>query len=135
MVYLSYHYFPFLCIEFLIAFYISVFVSWFQVVEAETASKIDEFIDKLKALQRCEKNFTFIVEDITGNSFVENPFAPSEDPSTVIEHFTRTQEQNRKLGIYDEEATVQEEKDSNDKKEETSEGLLDLKLERWCIFP
>ena len=77
-------------------------------MDQETASKIDQFIEKLKAFQRAEQEFTFIIEDISGNSFVQNPFAPDEDPNTVIEHLTRSQEQNRKLGIYDDEMSAKE---------------------------
>ena len=77
------------------------------------------------------------MEDITGNSFIENPFAPNEDPATVVKYFTRSQEQDRKLGIYEEEATVQDEKDSKEnEKEVKEEGSLVFKYKIWifCAF-
>jgi len=80
-----------------------------RIIDPETASKIDEFISKLEACQRCERDFTFIVEDITGNSFIENRFAPAEDSGTVVEYFTRSQEEDVKLGIYSEEGSMKDE--------------------------
>ena len=49
------------------------------------------------------------MEDITGNSFIENRFAPAEDSGTVVEYFTRSQEEDEKLGVYREECSMQDE--------------------------
>ncbi|KAJ8980166.1 hypothetical protein NQ317_011410 [Molorchus minor] len=55
----------------------------------EAALQIDEFIKKLKQLKELEKPFTVILEDISGNSFVENLNAPKVDENykTHIPHF------------------------------------------------
>jgi len=42
-----------------------------------------------------------IVEDPTGNSFIENPAAPAMDPLLHTVFFNRTSEQNAALGISD----------------------------------
>ena len=49
--------------------------------------------------------FTFVIDDPSGNSFIQNPFAPAKDPFVVTERYTRTKEQDEKLGMYQEEKT------------------------------
>ncbi|KAK2191627.1 hypothetical protein NP493_50g05108 [Ridgeia piscesae] len=71
--------------------------------DAETAAKVDVFILKLQHLKTLEKPFDIILDDPTGNSFVENPNAPRKDEGTTILHYTRSKEQNTFLGISEEE--------------------------------
>ncbi|XP_014262367.1 zinc finger protein ZPR1 [Cimex lectularius] len=71
-----------------------------QIQHPEDAAKIDEFINVLKQLQKVEQPFKLIVEDISGNSFVENRFSPAADPNCKIEKFKRNQEQDNILGIF-----------------------------------
>lgn len=71
-----------------------------RIQHPEAAAQIDEFADKLKQLKDMTKPFTITLEDISGNSFVENPFAPNPDPSLSISHFRRSKEQNHLLGIF-----------------------------------
>ncbi len=40
-----------------------------------------------------------IVDDPTGNSFVENKMAPVPNPNLCVEHYTRTAQQDSELGI------------------------------------
>ncbi|KAD7477126.1 hypothetical protein E3N88_00262 [Mikania micrantha] len=68
-------------------------------VDPQTAEAIDQFILKLKACATGDSSFTFILDDPAGNSFVENPFAPSLDPSLNIEFYERTHEQDASLGF------------------------------------
>ncbi|XP_074072836.1 zinc finger protein ZPR1 isoform X1 [Macrotis lagotis] len=67
------------------------------------AGKIDEFIAKLKKLKRVESPFTFIIDDPSGNSFVENPHAPRKDDALLITHYTRTPQQGDMLGLKTED--------------------------------
>jgi len=60
-----------------------------------------EFADKLKHLKTVEKPFHFIIEDASGNSFIENPYHPEKDLQLVSSYFPRTAEQNRMLGLPD----------------------------------
>ncbi|KAK9030104.1 hypothetical protein V6N11_031535 [Hibiscus sabdariffa] len=66
--------------------------------DPQTAEAIDQFLLKLKACATGESPFTFILDDPAGNSFIENPFAPSPDPSLSIRFYDRTPEQQASLG-------------------------------------
>lgn len=66
----------------------------------EVAKQIELFISKLKALKDVDEPFSIIFEDISGNTFVQNPNAPHKDENCVVHYFTRTIQQNHILGIY-----------------------------------
>ncbi|XP_061381702.1 zinc finger protein ZPR1 isoform X1 [Danaus plexippus] len=68
----------------------------------EHAEQIDQFVAKLEELRSLQKTWTLIIEDITGNCFVENPEAPKKDPGCVRTDFKRSKEDDIKLGIYTE---------------------------------
>ncbi|KAJ4965823.1 hypothetical protein NE237_017672 [Protea cynaroides] len=68
-------------------------------VVPETAEALDQFLMKLKSCATGEIPFTFILDDPAGNSFIENPFAPSLDPSLTIKFYERTPEQQEALGF------------------------------------
>ncbi|XP_017042054.1 zinc finger protein ZPR1 [Drosophila ficusphila] len=67
----------------------------------EAAASIDAYIERLQLLKEVTTPFRLILEDISGNSFIENPLAPASDPQLKTSHFTRTQEQNEQLGLYE----------------------------------
>ncbi|KAB8392298.1 hypothetical protein FH972_024813 [Carpinus fangiana] len=67
-------------------------------VNPQTAEAIDQFLLKLKACATGDSSFTFILDDPAGNSFIENPFSPSLDPSLIIKFYERTPEQQASLG-------------------------------------
>ncbi|BES94509.1 Zinc finger protein [Nesidiocoris tenuis] len=69
----------------------------------EAAILIDDFVKKLEDLKLVSEPFTIIFEDISGNSFVENPYAPKADPHCKKELFHRTAEQDHLLGIFSRE--------------------------------
>ncbi|XP_036717039.1 zinc finger protein ZPR1 isoform X2 [Balaenoptera musculus] len=71
--------------------------------EEAMAERIDEFIVKLKELKQVASPFTLIIDDPSGNSFVENPYAPRKDDALVITHYNRTLQQEEKLGLQAEE--------------------------------
>jgi zinc finger protein len=50
-------------------------------------------------LKKLEASFTIIVDDPSGNSFVENPNAPRKDEQITILHYKRTKEQAEALGF------------------------------------
>uniref|UniRef100_A0A8C8IL05 Zinc finger protein ZPR1 n=1 Tax=Oncorhynchus tshawytscha TaxID=74940 RepID=A0A8C8IL05_ONCTS len=52
-----------------------------------------------------------VIDDPSGNSFVENPFAPQKDEALSVSHYKRTPQQDAQLGI---KAEDEEEKPSND---------------------
>ncbi|KAL8490427.1 hypothetical protein ACS0TY_025585 [Phlomoides rotata] len=67
-------------------------------VDPQTAEALDEFLIKLRACATGESHFTFILDDPSGNSFIENPCAPSPDPTLTIKSYERTPEQQAALG-------------------------------------
>ncbi|XP_057606487.1 zinc finger protein ZPR1 isoform X2 [Hippopotamus amphibius kiboko] len=75
--------------------------------EEGMAERIDEFIVRLKELKQVASPFTLIIDDPSGNSFVENPHAPRKDDALVITHYNRTLQQEEMLGL---QAEVPEEK-------------------------
>ncbi|XP_038552230.1 zinc finger protein ZPR1 [Micropterus salmoides] len=68
-------------------------------VDPEMAEKIHEFIQKLRKLKEVEDEFTLVIEDPSGNSFVENPAAPQKDEALTVSRFTRTIQQDMLLGL------------------------------------
>ncbi|MBN3283705.1 ZPR1 protein, partial [Polyodon spathula] len=69
----------------------------------EVAAKIEEFIEKLIKLKDVETPFTLIIDDSSGNSFVENPFAPQKDEALTVTHYKRTTQHDVQLGLKVEE--------------------------------
>ncbi|XP_030382626.1 zinc finger protein ZPR1 [Scaptodrosophila lebanonensis] len=65
------------------------------------AASIDAYIERLRKLKEMEVPFHLQLEDISGNSFIENPFGLTTDPQLKTKHFTRTKEQNEQLGLYE----------------------------------
>ncbi|KAM8954523.1 zinc finger protein ZPR1 [Lycaon pictus] len=72
--------------------------------EEPVAERIDEFIVKLKDLKQVASPFTLIIDDPSGNSFVENPHAPQKDLALIITHYNRTLQQEEMLGLQAEAA-------------------------------
>lgn len=66
--------------------------------DPQTAEALDQFLMKLRACATGNSDFTFILDDPAGNSFIENPFAPSPDPLLAIKFYERTPEQQVSLG-------------------------------------
>uniref|UniRef100_A0A3B3ZXN6 Zinc finger protein ZPR1 n=1 Tax=Periophthalmus magnuspinnatus TaxID=409849 RepID=A0A3B3ZXN6_9GOBI len=65
--------------------------------DPDVAARIDEFIQKLQKLKDVEEEFTLVIEDPSGNSFVENPLAPLKDEALTVTKFKRTIEQDKQL--------------------------------------
>ncbi|KAK5872019.1 hypothetical protein PBY51_012755 [Eleginops maclovinus] len=70
-----------------------------RATDPEVADKIEEFIQKLKTLKEVESEFTLVIEDPSGNSFIENPIAPQKDEALTVTTFTRTMQQDMQLGL------------------------------------
>ncbi|XP_073005458.1 uncharacterized protein [Typha latifolia] len=68
-------------------------------VDQEKGEAIDQFLVKLKSLASGNAAFTVILDDPAGNSFIENPNAPSSDPLLSIRFYDRTAEQQASLGF------------------------------------
>lgn len=85
-----------------------------RIMDPDTAAKIDDVMHKLSDYKEGKNPFTLILEDISGNSYIENPYAPKPDPNLSTEHFERTEEQNNSLGLYKENNTEEEAEEKKD---------------------
>lgn len=88
-----------------------------KIQHPEVAAQIDDFIVKLKHLLLLEEPFDLIISDPSGNSFVQNIFAPNIDPQMKIARYKRTKADNEILGLSQEaenEATQNEMFDAKD---------------------
>lgn len=87
-------------------------------VDPMQALKIGQFIMKLREYKDGDVlPFTFELIDPSGNSFVQNPFVPKEDPFLEIEHFDRSLNDYKTMGYNVEEAAAQIKEDNKDKEE------------------
>ncbi|XP_075695913.1 zinc finger protein ZPR1 [Rhinoderma darwinii] len=84
----------------------------------QVAEKIDAFITKLQSLKDGEIPFTFILDDPSGNSFVENPFAPQKDEALTVTHYRRSKEQDSLLGIESSDGQKNSEEKPDDLRDE-----------------
>jgi zinc finger protein len=91
-----------------------------RIEQPEAAAKIDDFLVKLNNLMEVKEPFIFLVDDFSGNSFVENPIAPQEDPELIIQHYVRTPEQDWKLGIDPEAERERKEREEDMLKQVTN---------------
>jgi zinc finger protein len=48
--------------------------------------------------------FSLLMDDPSGNSFLENPFAPRHDPNLRMHLYSRSIEQDHAMGLYAESA-------------------------------
>ena len=67
--------------------------------------KISNFVLKFEKLKSGDQAFTFVLDDPTGNSFVENLRAPQTDPQIEIKHYARSLAQNKLIGIVPDDVT------------------------------
>eukprot|EP00993_Chasmostoma_nieuportense_P000179 NODE_1163_length_1626_cov_34.551034_g1094_i0.p1 GENE.NODE_1163_length_1626_cov_34.551034_g1094_i0~~NODE_1163_length_1626_cov_34.551034_g1094_i0.p1 ORF type:complete len:512 (-),score=137.23 NODE_1163_length_1626_cov_34.551034_g1094_i0:91-1584(-) len=74
-----------------------------RIMYPEMALKIDDFLLKLQECVDSQRSFTFQIRDPSGNSFIQNPHAPNEDPHLKIKHFQRTIQDDVSLGLRSEE--------------------------------
>ena len=61
--------------------------------------KLTEFIELLTQCQKGLVQFTFVMDDPSGNSFIENPIAPKPDPSLKVDFYKRSKEQMEAIGL------------------------------------
>ncbi|MCJ8742522.1 hypothetical protein PDJAM_G00083080 [Pangasius djambal] len=94
-----------------------------RATDPEVADKIDQFVQRLKKLKDVGEEFTLIINDPSGNSFIENPLAPQKDQALSVSHYKRTPEQNSALGIQESEPE-EEEKPGNDLETMRNEVLV-----------
>ncbi|KAK7083732.1 nucleolar zinc-finger protein [Halocaridina rubra] len=107
----------------------------------DIADQIEQFIGRIYDLLELKNVFTVIVDDPSGNSFLENPFMPQPDPHLQKKIYTRTREQNSTLGISSEEqseetsvSTLSEASEKKESDEEKKDDLQNSIEEEVLIF-
>ncbi|KAM9660002.1 zinc finger protein ZPR1 isoform 2-T2 [Trichechus inunguis] len=65
------------------------------------AEKLQEFSQKLDQIIEGSMKAHFIMDDPAGNSYLQNVYAPEDDPEMKVECYTRTFDQNEELGLND----------------------------------
>ncbi|KAI8909001.1 ZPR1 zinc-finger domain-containing protein, partial [Gorgonomyces haynaldii] len=65
--------------------------------------QIERVIQILKDYQSGKQPFTFVLDDPSGNSFIENLNAPNADPKIKDHFYNRTKEMNQMMGFATEE--------------------------------
>ncbi|XP_041926344.1 zinc finger protein ZPR1 [Alosa sapidissima] len=94
-----------------------------RATDPDVAVKIDEFVARLKELKNAESEFTLVIDDPSGNSFIENLCAPNNDPDLTVTHYKRTEQQNAVLGIQENDI-LEQEKPGNDLESLRNEVLI-----------
>ena len=84
-----------------------------RALHPEDAEKIDQYIKKVEQLLTVAKPFELTVVDPSGNSWVENPYAPHADSGKVEEWFERSKEEDNMLGLYSQEQLKEEYEQDN----------------------
>ena len=68
---------------------------------SEKENTIKGLVEKLDKIISGEVYTTILLDDPIGNSYLQNLYAPDEDPNMTIEKYERTPEQDAELGISD----------------------------------
>ncbi|KAJ2386195.1 nucleolar zinc-finger protein, partial [Coemansia sp. RSA 2559] len=81
---------------------------------AERREKFQRFLTKLDSAADGQIfPLTLILDDPMAHSYVQNIYAPDEDPNMVIEDYERSFEQNEDLGLNDINVDSYDDKDAN----------------------
>ena len=82
----------------------------------EFINKIKETIQKLNDTLNGDKfPFELILDDPSGNSFIENPYAPQSDPNIKVNYFDRTKEMLEQMGFSVENQKMELENNNKEK--------------------
>ncbi|XP_060808184.1 zinc finger protein ZPR1 [Amyelois transitella] len=68
--------------------------------DPEAAVQIEGYVERLQGLRSLDTRWTLLLDDITGNCFVENPEAPRKDPRCDRTEFKRSKDEDHTLGIF-----------------------------------
>eukprot|EP00088_Acartia_fossae_P053748 TRINITY_DN6132_c0_g1_i1.p1 TRINITY_DN6132_c0_g1~~TRINITY_DN6132_c0_g1_i1.p1 ORF type:complete len:174 (-),score=52.75 TRINITY_DN6132_c0_g1_i1:405-848(-) len=67
----------------------------------DVQQRMEKFKERLADCKAGKFLCTVILDDPAGNSYLQNIYAPEEDPNLTIEEYERTFEQNDDLGLND----------------------------------
>ncbi|KAH8915059.1 hypothetical protein BT69DRAFT_1341825 [Atractiella rhizophila] len=66
----------------------------------------------MKSIMAVEREFTVVLDDPLANSYIQNLYAPDDDPNMKIEFYDRSWQQNEELGLNDMKVEGYEQPDS-----------------------
>lgn len=81
-----------------------VFTQTSDSMDEESKARWTGFFDNLQSAIDGKKNFTVKMEDPLAGSYIQNVYAPDDDPNMTFEDFERTFQQNEDLGLNDMDA-------------------------------
>ena len=88
-----------------------------RLVDPDTSIKLDEYIEKLnKMWEGKEMPYHFVIDDPSGNSYVQNPHAPARDVYVTTKHYIRTRKDLADMG-YADDGSIGEEELKEERKE------------------
>ncbi len=67
--------------------------------QPDAHAKLEDFIRRIEMMEEGKETFTLVVDDVAGNSFVENPYAPRRDPRCKVIKRMRTRQETVALGF------------------------------------
>jgi zinc finger protein len=67
----------------------------------EEKERFASFLSKMKDAIDGKLPFTLVLDDPLSASYIQNLYAPDQDPNMTIEEYKRTREQEEDLGIAD----------------------------------
>jgi zinc finger protein len=81
--------------------------------DPNVADAVQKVITKLRAFAEGHEPFTFVLEDLSGNSYLENPNAPEKDPRVKITHWARSAAETEEIGYMLDEHLAREQKEDD----------------------
>lgn len=78
-----------------------VFTETSDSMDPETYNRWNNFLARLQSAFTGQIEFTVIMEDPLAGSYIQNVYAPDDDPNMTITDYDRTDEQNEDLGLND----------------------------------
>ena len=66
-----------------------------------SVSTMEAFMLRLKGVMEAAHPFTVVLDDPLSNSYIQNIYAPDDDPNMRVEEYERDHEQNEELGLND----------------------------------
>jgi len=100
---------------------------------AASASRMIELIQGLDDLLSFRSGpFTLVLDDPVANSYLQNIYAPDDDPNMTVEEYERSWDQNEDLGLNDmktENYREDSDDDDDDKKKKEEEAKEEKKEE------
>ncbi|XP_076111836.1 zinc finger protein ZPR1-like isoform X1 [Mytilus galloprovincialis] len=91
-----------------------------KIQHPEVAAQIDEFIVKLNELLLLKEPFDLVLTDPSGNSYIENLYAPQTDPQIKISRYNRSKADNEILGLSQDSEQEMKDNEQFDAKEEVA---------------